>query len=121
MSVTEHELKCYPVPFAALVDGSKRHEVRKFDRPFAVGDVLLLREYMPPAVAGPGDYTGRVLRLRITHITLPGTFGLPGDTGVMSVEPVPEKGARDLVDVVRRALLAGKEVGVQVRNPRVRR
>ncbi len=45
---TVHELKCWPVPFAAMRDGTKRFEFRKDDRNYQVGDVLQNREWMPP-------------------------------------------------------------------------
>jgi hypothetical protein len=40
-----HDLKCWPEPFAAILSGEKRHEIRRDDRGFKVGDVLRLREY----------------------------------------------------------------------------
>lgn len=46
--MTTHELKTWPEPFAAMVDGRKAFEIRRDDRNFAVGDALLLREYEPP-------------------------------------------------------------------------
>jgi hypothetical protein len=77
----EHELKVWPRQFEAVVAGQKMHEVRKFDRDFRVGDVLLLCEYAPQSA----KYTGRRARVLITHITRPGTFGLPRDVGVLSI------------------------------------
>jgi hypothetical protein len=76
----EHELKVWPRQYGAIASGEKTHEVRRFDRDFRVGDTLLLCEYAPQR----GEFTGRRARVRVTHITLPGTFGLPRDLGVMS-------------------------------------
>ncbi len=77
-----HELKTWPEPFEAVRTDLKFHEVRRADRPFGVGDTLRLREWNPASEL----YTGRELRVVITYITLPGTFGLPSDVCVMSVE-----------------------------------
>jgi hypothetical protein len=71
--MTEHELKCWPDYYSAVEDGSKPFDVRKWDRPFKVGDALLLREWDPEKL----DYTGRELRRNITYV-LDLTY-LPGD------------------------------------------
>lgn len=68
-----HELKCWPEYFEAVQSGDKPFEVRKWDRPYAVGDTLLLREYDPEAQ----DYTGRELTRTISYL-LDLTY-LPGD------------------------------------------
>lgn len=115
-----HELKTWPEPFAAILSGEKRHEVRKNDRGFKVGDVLHLREWKARPQnfvcksclvvmtsyddfeefqhAGCGalvveaeelGYTGRHARVRVTHLTPGGSWGLPADVCVMSIEALP--------------------------------
>lgn len=51
-----HELKCFPEYFQDVIDGKKTFEIRIHNRPYQVGDLLALNEYLPEA----GDsYTGR--------------------------------------------------------------
>lgn len=86
--MAEHELKTWPEPFAAIASGNKRHELRRADRPFAVGDTLRLREWAPglsPLDFGTG-YSGRVLVVEVTHLTPGGAWGLPADLCVMSID-----------------------------------
>lgn len=59
-----HELKTWPEYFQAIVEGRKRFEIRRDDRPFAVDDELGLREWDPKA----GEYTGRFARVRVAYI-----------------------------------------------------
>jgi hypothetical protein len=108
----EHELKTWPGPFQAVLDGVKRYEIRVDDRGFAVGDVLHLREWVPHRktidrarldttnasslstdttgsrfyVVEP-HYTGRSLRVRVVYMTPGGAWGLPKNLCVMSIEP----------------------------------
>jgi hypothetical protein len=56
-----HKLKIDPKWFAAVEVGIKRAEIRKNDRGFRVGDVLLLQEWNK-------GYTGRECLVRVTHI-----------------------------------------------------
>jgi len=61
-----HDLKCHPAPFAAAMAGRKPFTIRLADRPFAVGDGVLKREWDPFAEV----YTGRELGpRRITCLT----------------------------------------------------
>lgn len=83
MSCT-HELKTWPAPFQAVLDGIKRHEIRVDDRGFAVGDELTLKEWAPSPV---GHYTGREIDVRVIYITHGGQWGLPANVCVMSIEP----------------------------------
>ena len=82
-STATHELKTDPVPFEATLQGSKRYELRKYDRSFKVGDCLRLREHD----RSTGQYTGRVVLMRVTYLSLPGSYGLPHDLCCMSLEP----------------------------------
>lgn len=89
---TALEMKCWPKPFAALVDGSKTFEFRRNDRGFKVGNELHLREWIAPELAACGDrddppagYTGRELRVRVTYILHGPNYGVPEGFVVMSV------------------------------------
>ena len=63
----QHELKCWPQFFEAILADKKRHDLRRFDRQFEVGDHLLLREFDPVGSA----YTGRQQLVEVTFITSP--------------------------------------------------
>ena len=78
-----HSLKTWPESFAAVQDGRKRYEIRRNDRAFAVGDVLVLREWEPSTER----YTREMVSVRVTYLTPGGTFGLPTDLCVMGIEP----------------------------------
>ncbi|MES2459879.1 MAG: DUF3850 domain-containing protein [Armatimonadota bacterium] len=67
-----HELKTIPPYFEAVWKGDKTAELRKNDRGFAVGDTLVLREYIPGSVnssVGDGYHTGRAVVATVTHLT----------------------------------------------------
>lgn len=78
-----HELKCWPAPFEATYNGSKRFELRRDDRGFSVDDVLFLREFDPDS----GTFTGRSCRCRVLYILREG-YGLPGSHVVMSLSVI---------------------------------
>ena len=69
-----HELKTWPEYYQSVADGSKPFEVRNDDRRFAVGDVLLLREYEPITE----QYTGNTLRRRVTYVLRGGPWVAAG-------------------------------------------
>lgn len=81
---TEHELKIWPEPFADVVSGAKKYEVRKADRPFAVGHNVWLREWNPETK----DYTGDEIFVKITYLTPAGQWGLPADVCVFQIEVI---------------------------------
>ena len=71
--MTVHDLKCWPEFFEPVWRGEKTAEIRYNDRKYAVGDVLLLREWEPEMAA----YTGRECRRMVTHmIQGAGTVGV---------------------------------------------
>ena len=59
-----HVLKCWPEYFEAVASGAKTFEVRKHDRPFAVGDHIRLREWDPRTA----HYTEREADFDVTYI-----------------------------------------------------
>jgi hypothetical protein len=80
-----HDLKTWPAPFQAVLDGRKTHEIRVADRPFAVGDVLLLREWNPEPAERPRGYTGRSVEVDVMYLTSGGAWELPYHLCVMSI------------------------------------
>jgi hypothetical protein len=79
-----HSLKTWPVEFAAVWNGEKTHEVRKFDRDYRIDDTVYLYEYDPDLKS----YGRRAIRTFIKAITAPGSFGLPPDIGVFSIRVI---------------------------------
>jgi len=104
-----HELKTWPEYFKDVKSGKKSFEIRKDDRDFNKGDVLLLREFKPckncmgtgRVETGCGDcdsceckephgkYTGRKLKRKVVYI-LSGSevFGLSEEYCVMAIKPI---------------------------------
>ena len=100
----EHELKSWEEFFQDVVDDIKTFEIRKNDRKFKVGDLLVLREFVPCAQCGAtgrmwdngdrcecnkcnndyGVYTGRTWEGHITYIT---SFAQRDDYVVMAIKP----------------------------------
>jgi hypothetical protein len=80
-----HQLKTWPVPFQAILDGNKTHEFRVDDRPWDTGHVLHLREWEPQTKT----YTDREAFVLVTHITRSGWHGIPAGHCVMSVRLMP--------------------------------
>lgn len=91
--MTVHSLKTWPEFFEAQRSGRKTFELRRNDRDFHLGDVLVLREWrtdMQHRDGGvEGDFTGRELRRRVTYIAygpLPDSL-LADGFAIMSTEP----------------------------------
>ena len=57
-----HQLKILPSYFQLVWDGKKPFELRKDDRGYGIGDVLILNEW------SNGKYTGRAIRAKVTCV-----------------------------------------------------
>lgn len=67
-----HQLKVWPQYFFAIVAQGKRFEVRRADRPYQVGDKLVLNEWDPMEQA----FTGHGCTCTITYILPGGQHGI---------------------------------------------
>lgn len=84
-----HSLKTWPEYYHAVESGEKPFEVRKNDRDFQVGDVLLLRKYQNPRPGYehvPGFYTGAHMRRRVTYILHGPGFGVEAGFCILGLE-----------------------------------
>ena len=77
-----HELKILPEYFADVISGKKTFEVRKFDRPFHIGDLLALNEFDPKTKS----YTGNSCLVYIDYILSDNEYCKNG-YAVMSIKP----------------------------------
>ena len=69
--MNRHELKTWPKYFAAVRSGQKRFEIRRNDREFKVGDILVLREFDPST----DTYTGQSEERQITFLLSEEDYG----------------------------------------------
>ena len=74
MAVRTHSVKIAPKCLDAVVAGQKKAELRKNDRAYSVGDILLLQEWKH------GAYKGREWAAVLTHI-LPVNEVMPDSCG----------------------------------------
>jgi hypothetical protein len=83
-----HDVKSWMHFFQAIKSGAKVHDLRKNDRNYNIGDVMLYREY---DFIG-GKYTNRTLEATITYMTdsrTPCAFSsaiLPADYCILSIK-----------------------------------
>lgn len=59
-----HDLKIWPTYYQAIIDEIKKIEIRKNDRCFSVGDILILHEYD----SAKKLYTGRCCYVRVDYV-----------------------------------------------------
>lgn len=102
--MTEHELKTWPPYYQAVEEGRKPFEARKADRPFAVGDVLILKEFDPER-----GYSGRELRRRVTYMLADPTFVRPGFV-ILGLGRLEEAEPGSMAEKIRAAIAALQEV-----------
>lgn len=76
-----HELKILPEYFQPVFDGTKNFEIRKDDRQYQVGDILILRE------TNGHSYTGREVRVVVTYILRDRNYNKEG-LCTMSIKPL---------------------------------
>jgi hypothetical protein len=84
-------LKTWPQYWDALEDGRKTFEIRRCDRPFCVGAVLLLQRWDPEKYDYTYDETGhpKTLARRVTYIMRGiDQFGLSTDYVAMGLQNV---------------------------------
>jgi hypothetical protein len=76
-----HHLKTLKEYYVGVVRGIKRFEVRRDDRGFNAGDILILQEYD----GVKKELTGRSLRCGVEFLLQGGVFGISQDYCVMSL------------------------------------
>lgn len=77
-----HCLKTWPEYFKAIQSGEKPFEVRKDDRPFEIGDHMILQEYD----IHKKEYSGKEYECRITYILRGPEFGIKKGYVVMGIK-----------------------------------
>ena len=63
--MADHIVRSWPKFFEPITQGIRKHELRKNDRNYQIGDVLWLHEFDPD----DEKYTGRIQKIRITSMT----------------------------------------------------
>ncbi len=86
-----HQLKILPQFFELWASGKKRAELRKNDRDFRVGDIVILNEWDPKKNKGKGAYTRRAVQTEVRSMDrladIPGTHKADKDFVVLSLVP----------------------------------
>ena len=86
--MVEHELKTRAEAFDAIVNGLKTFEVRKNDRFFQSGDIVILK-CMDRDTPYWYDSSKKPLRFRIGWMLQGGQFGIEPGYCVFQLEPLP--------------------------------
>lgn len=86
--VTTHDLKTVDRYYDAVSDGRKTFEVRKNDRAFQTGDILILRRTDKDGYYT--DYKFVWIKRRITYLLQGGQFGIEPGYCVLGLGPVED-------------------------------
>lgn len=78
--IKTHELKILPEFFVAVLECRKTFELRKNDRDYKVGDVILLKEF------DGKRYTGNYTRKNVTYVLNGGQYGLDKDYVILGIK-----------------------------------
>ncbi len=82
----EHQLKIRKNYLQDILEGIKNFEVRKNDRNYQVGDVLVLNEWEPTdVILNTGDYSGKKVKVRVDYVFYMSELGVNSDYCVMSI------------------------------------
>jgi len=95
----EHTLKTWPAYFDAVKRGEKTFEIRRDDRGFQKGDILVLQRTRPDCLSeveyqfGRSEMSGNPaaryeLRKRIGYVLTGGQFGIEPGFVVMALEDI---------------------------------
>lgn len=93
--MVEHDLKCSETYWDRVASGEKRFEVRRDDRGFQRGDILVLRKtradkpgvYLTPMGDSSWPKDAFTIRMRVDWILTGGQFGVEPGYVVMSISP----------------------------------
>lgn len=86
--MSEHTLKCFSVYWDAIERGDKNFEVRRDDRGFQKGDVLVLQKFDGSHYEMDGYGYGakhKELRRRVLYVLTGGQFGIAPGYVVMAL------------------------------------
>lgn len=80
-----HTLKTIQPYYSKVESGEKTFEIRRNDRPFKVGDTLILQEY----IALTKTYTGEEVKKKITYIFNGSSdFGMYTDFVILAIKEI---------------------------------
>lgn len=82
-----HDLKCYSHFFQDILSGQKKFELRKNDRGYEVGHILVLNETTGGSCGQPLKYTGKTIRAMVTYVLHLEGFPQGDEHVIMGIKP----------------------------------